>query len=146
MTDPSYTTTFTTDRTPLEAFDAINDVRSWWTGDIEGDSRRLGDAFTYRHQDIHRSTQRVIESVPGERVVWRVENSFLNFTADPAEWDGTQIVFEITPAGDGAQVRFTHEGLRPSVECFDACSSAWSHYVGESLRAFISSREVPAAS
>ena len=143
LTDTSFTTTFTTVHTPLEAFDAINNVRAWWDGEIDGESHKLGDVFSYRYGEIHRSTQRVTESVPGERVVWHVDEAFLNFTSDPAEWVGTSIVFDITTTDDGAtEVRFTHRGLLPTVECFDICSTTWGHLIGESLRKSIAAPAV----
>jgi hypothetical protein len=134
MNDESLTISFTTDRTPEEAFAAVNDVRSWWTGEIDGPTDELGAEFTYRYQDIHRSTQRVTELVPGRRIAWRVTDGFLNFVSDKSEWTGTDIVFDLIPAGAGTEVRFTHAGLVPRQECYDQCSPAWNFYVGTSLR------------
>jgi hypothetical protein len=34
-------------------------------------------------------------------------------------------------------VCFTHVGLRPDHECYDACSGAWNLYAGDSLRSYI---------
>jgi hypothetical protein len=39
--------------------------------------------------------------------------------------------------GNQAEVRFTHQGLVPAFECFDACSSAWGFLVNDSLRSLI---------
>ena len=139
MTDQSFTTTFTVDRTPEETFATINDVRAWWTGDIEGDTDRLGAEFTYRYADMHRSTQRITELVPGQRVAWRVVEADLSFTRDRSEWTGTQIVFEIAPRDGGSELRFTHHGLVPDFECFEACSTAWTTLVEGSLRRALTS-------
>jgi NAD(P)-dependent dehydrogenase (short-subunit alcohol dehydrogenase family) len=142
----SFTTTFTVDQSPQEVFDAINNVRDWWTGDVEGDTNELGDEFTYRYEDIHRSTQKITESVPYERVVWHVEDAYLSFADDKTEWIGTDIIFEIAPLGDRTEVRFTHVGLVPQFECFDNCSNAWSFYINGSLRSLITTGRASARS
>jgi hypothetical protein len=137
MNDRDLTITFTVDKSPGEAFAAINDVRGWWSGDIEGSTDKVGDEWTYRYKDIHYSKQRVTELVPGTRVVWRVLDGYLNFVEDKTEWTGTEIRFDISKKGDGTEVRFTHVGLVPDFECFGACSNAWGGYVSGSLRSLI---------
>jgi hypothetical protein len=131
MHDENLTISFTTERTPEETFAAINDVRSWWSGEIDGPT---GAQFTYRYQDIHRSTQQITELVPSRRIAWHVTDGYLNFVTDKTEWTGTDITFDITPAADGTEVRFTHVGLVPQQECFDSCSPAWNFYIATSLR------------
>ncbi len=133
MTTSNYTTTFLVDQTPAEAFDAINDVRSWWTENLDGQSKKLKDEFTVFFGDVHVSTQKLVELIPNKKVVWLVTDSNLNFISDKSEWTNTQISFEVTKVDDKTQVRFTHLGLAPEVECFDACSNAWSEYIHESL-------------
>ncbi len=137
MNSQNFTTTFTVDQTPEEAFAAINHVRGWWTGEIEGRTDKLGDEFTYRYQDIHYSKQKLTEVIPGQKVVWQVVDALLNFVEDKSEWIGTEVTFDITKKGDKTEVRFTHLGLVPEYECFDACSNAWGFYVNSSLRSFI---------
>ena len=132
-----FSTSFTVDQSPDEAFAAINRVREWWTGEITGGTDQLGDEFTYRYEDVHRSTQQVVELVPGSKVVWLVTDADLSFTADREEWTGTQVVFEIRPRDGQTEVTFTHVGLAPEVECFESCSNAWGYFVNTSLRALI---------
>ena len=136
----SFTTTFTTDRSPQQVFDAITDVRGWWTGEIEGVTDELGATFTYRYAKLHRSTQTITELVPGTRIAWHVDDAELAFVADRGEWKGTDIVFDIARRGDKTEVRFTHVGLTASFECFDKCSSAWGYYIRDCLPSFIASR------
>jgi len=133
-----FTTTFLVDQAPEEAFDAINNVRGWWSGEIEGSADKLGDQFTYRYEDLHYSKQQVTEFVPGKKVVWLVLDGGPNFVKDKTEWKGTEIVFEISQKGDKTEVRFTHLGLVPEFECFSECANAWGSYIKGSLRDLIS--------
>jgi hypothetical protein len=135
--DDSYTVTITVDKTPEEAYAAINNVRGWWSGNIEGSTDRLGAEWTYRYEDLHYSKQRVTELVPGRRVAWLVLDSSLSFVKDKTEWTGTTITFDISKRGDRTEIRFTHLGLVPRYECFTDCSDAWGSYIRGSLRSLI---------
>ena len=137
MNDQDFTTAFTVDQTPEEAFAAINNVRGWWSGEIEGSTDKLGDEFTYRYKDVHLSKQKIAELIPGKKVVWLVLDGYLKFVEDKSEWKGTQITFEIAKKGGKTEVRFTHVGLVPDYECYGACSSAWGSYINGSLRSLI---------
>ena len=137
MKNPSFTATISINQTPKEAFDAINNVRGWWSGEIEGSTDKLGDEFTYRYKDIHYSNQKVTELIPGKKVVWLVLDSYLNFIEDKSEWKNTNITFEIAKRGDKTEVHFTHVGLVPDYECYGACSNAWGSYINGSLRSLI---------
>ena len=137
MDTQDLTITILVDRSPEQAFDAINNPRAWWGGDIVGRTDRLGEEWTYRYRDVHMSRQRVAELVPGRKVVWQVVDSALNFLEDKAEWTGTSIVFDIAQKGGQTEIRFTHVGLAPQVECYDVCSDAWGGLIRGSLRGFI---------
>src|SRR5512143_3467227 len=111
MTEQNFTTSFLVEQSPEEVFDAINNVRGWWSEDIEGSTDKLGAEFTFLYQEMHRSTHRIVEMVPGKRVVWHVPEASINFVKDKAEWNGTDIVFDIASKGDKTELRFTHVGL-----------------------------------
>ncbi|TDW94965.1 uncharacterized protein YndB with AHSA1/START domain [Kribbella pratensis] len=129
----SYTTSLIIAKTPREVFAAVLDPRSWWSEGIQGDTAKVGDEFRHRYQDVHFCRLRVTQVVPDKLVEWLVvENSF-NFVADKTEWVGTTVSFEITEVQDGTELRFTHHGLVPEYECYDACSQGWNFYIGESL-------------
>ena len=55
-------------------------------------------------------------------------DSQLNFIKDKQEWTGTKTSFEIVEEDDKITIRFTHHGLVPEIECFNACSNAWGDY------------------
>jgi uncharacterized protein YndB with AHSA1/START domain len=138
MTGQDFTTSFTVDRTPEQVFAAITDVRGWWSEEVVGQTAEQGDMFRFEVPGVHRTVQTLTEVVPGRKVVWHVSDSWIGFVHDKSEWDDTDIVFDISTAEDGrTALRFTHTGLTPAVECYDACSSAWSAYMLGSLRDLI---------
>ena len=137
MNNRNYTIALTVNQTPQEAFAAINNVRGWWSEEIEGSTDKLGAEFKYHFKDIHRCKLKITELVAGKKVVWRVLDNFFNFTKDKTEWKGTDVVFEISKKGGKTEVRFTHVGLVPEYECYDACSEGWGFYINTSLRDLI---------
>jgi Activator of Hsp90 ATPase homolog 1-like protein len=137
MKAQDFTASFTVDQTPERAFAAINNVRGWWSGEIEGPTDKLGGEFTYRYKDVHYSKQKITEFIPGKKVVWLVLDSYLSFIDDKTEWNGTKVTFEVSQDGEQTEVRFTHRGLLPEHECYNACATAWGSYINGSLRSLI---------
>jgi hypothetical protein len=137
MKGQDFSLTFSVDQTPGEAFEAIKNVRGWWSEEIEGSTDKPGDEFTYRYKDLHSCRMQLVELVPNQRVAWLVVDNYFSFTEDKSEWKGTKIVFEVFKNGDKTEIRFTHEGLVPEYECFDVCSNAWGSYINGSLRSLI---------
>jgi Activator of Hsp90 ATPase homolog 1-like protein len=137
MTSLDFATTFSVSDTPGAVFDAINNVRGWWSGEIEGDTDQLGSEFTYWYKNVHRSTQRITELIRGKRIVWRVSDSSLTFVKDKSEWNDTEIVFDISERDGKTEVRFAHRGLVPQYECYGSCSNAWGMLINGNLRELI---------
>jgi hypothetical protein len=135
MATADFTAVILVEQSPDEAFAAINNVSAWWTGapGIAGSTDKLNDEFTYEYKPYHYSKQRITELVPGKKIEWLIMDSELSFVTDKSEWNGTKITFDITKKGDNTEVRFTHVGLVPGIECYSNCSNAWSSYIKESL-------------
>ena len=134
----SYATTIAVTRTAKDVFNAITDVRNWWSKDFEGGSRNLNDEFVINHPGLHYSKQRVAEFLPGRRMVWLVTDSNLSWLKNKEEWTGTRMIFEINGDGENALLTFSHEGLSPDKECYEACSKGWNIVIEGWLRHFIS--------
>ncbi|EFH83797.1 SRPBCC family protein [Ktedonobacter racemifer] len=137
MNTQNFTTTLLVDQTPEEVFNAINNVRGWWSKDIEGSTDKLNDEFIFQVKDVHYSKIKLREVIPNKQVVWFVMYNYLNFVKDKSEWTGTKVRFEISQQGNKTQLLFTHEGLVPEFECYGVCSTAWTNYVQDSLLSLI---------
>jgi Activator of Hsp90 ATPase homolog 1-like protein len=133
MNTSDFTTTILVDQSPEKAFTAINNVRGWWSEEIEGSTVKLNDEFKYHYEDVHRCKMKIIESVPGQKVVWLVLENYFKFTEDKSEWTGNKIIFEINEQENKTQIRMTQEGLVPEYECFNVCRDAWTTYIQKSL-------------
>jgi len=132
-----FTTTLLVDQTPKEVFNAITNVRGWWSEDIAGSTDKLNDVFLYHYKNVHRARIKLIEVIPDKKIVWLVMDNHFSFTKDSTEWTGTRISFEISKKGDQTQLRFTHIGLVPGYECYNVCREGWGNYIDNSLRNLI---------
>src|SRR5436190_14953796 len=137
MSTKDLTYTLLVDQSPMEAFNAITNVRGWWSEEIEGGTAKAGDEFTYRYEDVHFCKIQLTEVIPGKKVVWFVKYNYFKFTKDISEWTGTEVVFDISEKDGKTQIVFTHKGLTPEFECYGVCSNAWGQYFNVSLRDLI---------
>ncbi|MFZ2021575.1 MAG: SRPBCC domain-containing protein [Terracidiphilus sp.] len=137
MSNQSYSASITLDQSPKEAFDAIRNVRGWWSEEIVGSAAKAGDEFKYHYRDAHSCTMKLVELVPNKKVAWLVIDNYFNFTEDKTEWKGTRVIFDIANKGEKTEIHFTHEGLVPAYECYNICSDAWGSYIRGSLKSLI---------
>lgn len=129
-----YSRTFTVAASAERTFDAIATLRGlqgWWTplargSDAPGGEIRLRFQGMEEYIDLHVHALRS----PVE-VVWSViEHSSLD------EWAGTELRFNISSVGDDeCRVAFRHQGLTPSLDCYDNCKLGWDHFL-RSIAAF----------
>ena len=134
----SYTATIELASSPEDVFNHIKDVSKWWSKDFEGSSANLNDEFVICHPDRHFSKQKLIEVIPGKKVVWLVTDSNLTWLEkDKHEWTNTKMVFELTTKGDKTVLHFTHEGLVPQKECYAKCQQGWNMVIKDRLFNFI---------
>lgn len=137
MTATDFTSTILVEQTPAEVFNAVTNVRGWWSEDIEGNSSKLNDVFDYQYEDVHRSKMKLIEVIPNEVVVWHVLENYFSFIEDEKEWTDDKVIFEIIKVGDKTQLQMTHVGLNPEKECYSACYDGWTYYIQTSLKSLI---------
>lgn len=137
MNQQDFSTTFIVDAVPNQVFNAVNNVRRWWSENIVGDTNKLNCEFLYHYQDVHRCKIKITEFVPDKKVVWHVLDNHFKFTKDESEWKGTDVIFEIEAKDGKTELKFTHKGLVPEYECYNVCHDAWTHYIQGSLKDLI---------
>lgn len=111
-------------------------LRGWWTEDcdvVTGVGGTIHLRFGAHHKEL-----RIERQDPGREVHWRCTGAHIaipQFTRKD-EWVGTQLVFRLTPDGEGrTRLEFEHVGLVPTFECFSLCNDGWRHYL-DSLQQF----------
>jgi len=75
----SYQTKIQIDHSPVEAFFKLTQVSIWWTKDFEGSSAQPGDEFIICHPGAHYAKHKVVEFIPGQKLVWLVTESKLDW-------------------------------------------------------------------
>jgi len=108
------------DATPDEVYEALTTVdglKAWWTGDTRDVDGILQFRFGEGGFDM-----KVLEAVPGKRVLWEVVDG-------PAEWIGTTVRFDLTESEGFTIVLFAHEGWAEPVEFMYHCSTKWATYL-----------------
>ena len=133
MENHDYHAAITVSQPPNDAFTAITSVSKWWTEKLEGSSEKLNDIFTVDFGDKNFVTHKLIEVIPGKKLVWLVTDCYLSWFNDKTEWKNTKMRFDISSSGNQTKIDFTHIGLVPEIECFDICKKGWDQYVKDSL-------------
>lgn len=106
----------------------------WWSDRIEGDSREIGDVFKVCFDTSHK-TFCVEDIAPGERVIWKCIDSHLDLAdlQNRSECNGTNLRWEIERREGISNLKLSHEGLSPKLECFAVCKAGWAQYINGSL-------------
>ena len=102
-------------------------VSRWW-GPTEGDATPGGTLVTsFGEHGVN--AMRVLQAGP-TRVLWQSITAEGTIpTGHTEEWLGTTMEFDFEADGSGTRLRFRHAGLTPQLDCWDACSSAWTYFI-----------------
>ncbi len=121
MDNQNFATEIRVEQPPSEVYKAVNNPRAWWSKEIKGTTDQLNGEWNYQFGDNHRSKIRVIEMIPGKRIVWLVEENYFKNAKDQTE----------------TSLRFTQIGLTPAYDCYKSCEWAWTGFVQKSLQSLI---------
>lgn len=140
MEKKNYHTTIVVNASQEEALKKISQV-IWWKKDFRGTAEKLNDKFSVPFGELNGEQSFVdfvvSELVPNKRIAWKVTDSNLPWFNDKKEWNGTEVVFDLFPDQGKTRIAFTHVGLVPGVECYEACESGWNGHITKDLLNFI---------
>ncbi len=116
-----------------KALSTIQGLAGWWTTDTIGTSKVGGEiVFRFYAADgriMGEMGMKVSKLTPNKLVTWRVKSG-------PPEWIGTDIMFNLTQAGDTTIVIFGHKKWKKPGEFMAHCSIKWATFL-LSLRALV---------
>lgn len=132
MQQKNYHRTITVNASPKEALKKINQVNEWWVVVVEGPTEKVGDKFRLPMGQTWVDIK-ITELIPAKKLVWKVTDCFLPWLKNTTEWTNTEIVFELSAKDNKTQIDFTHIGLVPEAECYEACEKGWDGHITVSL-------------
>jgi Activator of Hsp90 ATPase homolog 1-like protein len=119
-----------------EAIKKINNVPEWWGVTYTGSSEKQNDTFSIKMTEDSFFNFSVTELIPGKRVVWLVTDCNMPWYSDKKEWANTRLIFDLHENEGSTELKFTHEGLKPDIECYKDCAPGWTHWIQESLLSY----------
>jgi len=136
-----YCTQVRFERPPDAVFEALTTVpglAAWWTTRVSGVGVEGGELrIAFPNSGYHQVVLAVETAERPHTVVWSV----LAAPALPAwaEWPGTRIAVRLRADGaGGTTMDLHHEGLTPTLHCYELCSGGWD-YVLASLHDHVDS-------
>jgi hypothetical protein len=120
-----------------EAIKKISNVPEWWGITFTGSAEKQNDKFVVKMTGDSFFSFTVTELTPGKRVVWLVTDCNMPWYSDKKEWTNTKLIFDLHENNGETELKFTHEGLTPDVECYKDCAPGWNHWITTSLFSYL---------
>jgi uncharacterized protein YndB with AHSA1/START domain len=138
VSEQSYSTEIQISVKPESVYKAITkDIDKWWT-ELSNQALRVGDQLVVRFEKTTSWVITVSEAFPNRFLVWKVAeaNHDLEGIRKKDEWKGTTIKWQIGVNETGSKVTLTHQGLVPTLECYETCQAGWGYFL-ESLKQYL---------
>jgi len=138
--DTNYTSEITVTNTPEAAYLALTTgFDKWWTSDCNQISE-TGEEITFRFGSTYwvmRANNLVpdkfveLECIEAHHIHDGLPSSILN------EWKGSKLKWEIQKQDEKTKIVLVHEGLMPSLECYEVCEQGWEYFFVNSLKQYL---------
>ncbi len=143
MSDTDFTAEVDYAAAPATVYQALttpDGLRGWWgTHATVGTSPGELIRFDWSVSDfIELRIERLVED---REVRWTCVAQHDENLPHPDEWLDTEISFVLRPIATGANLQFTHRGLRSELACYDMCAGGWDWFLRHSLRGLVEAGE-----
>ncbi len=139
MNPDNYTRDIIVSSSPKDAYKALtSEFDKWWTLDSDSVSA-VGDTITFKFDTTYwvmcvntlSSNYIELECVEAHHIHDGLPSSILK------EWEGTKLKWEIREQNGNTKITLTHEGLKPSLDCFEICKEGWDYFFVTSLKKYL---------
>lgn len=142
MSNSNYTRTISVNASPETAYAAVTTgFANWWTIP-DKTIQRVGDQanFMFPPGDSY-WTLEAVKLDPGTRVEMVCVDAYHLHEGLPPEvekeWLGTRIVWSIAGKDGHTDITVEHQGLVPSLNCYEVCEAGWDFFFVSSLKAYL---------
>jgi hypothetical protein len=140
----NYTREIVVSTTPTEAYKALTTgFKEWWTTDCNPVTD-TGDIITFKFGPSY-WVMRTNNLVPAKLVELECTEAHHVHDGLPStilsEWKGSKLIWEILKQDEKTKIVLTHEGLVPSLECYEVCEQGWDYFFVNSLKQYLDTGE-----
>jgi uncharacterized protein YndB with AHSA1/START domain len=86
----------------------------WWAADVT-ENGGIADLGFFNRNTIYRLKPEAID--PPRKAHWLCQSG--------QEWEGTKLLFDLTPSGKNTLLRFMHANWRAETDYFVSCTTTW---------------------
>jgi len=139
-----YTREIVVSNSPGAAYQALTTAfDKWWTTSCNPISE-TGDKITFRFgstywvmcaSSLTTDSSVELECIEAHHVHDGLPSSILD------EWKGTKLKWEIQKEEEKTKIILVHEGLTPSLECYEVCEQGWEYFFVNSLKQYLDTGE-----
>jgi len=146
MSNLNYTRTISVNAAPESAYAAVTvGFENWWTVP-DRTFQQVGDQAKFMFPPGESFwTLEAVKLDPGTRVeTVCVDAHHLHEGLPPEvekEWLGTRIVWSIVGKDGYTDITVEHEGLIPSLNCYEVCEAGWDFFFVSSLKTYLNTGE-----
>lgn len=114
----------------MNALTEAHHIQKWWTKDA---AIKNGKGV-FKWEGYGWTVELTMEKPKHDNTVtWTCTKSNMQNTH---AWEGTTILFKLSPEDLGTKVDFTQSNYKDS-PCYDVCSEGWKYFVGISLKGYL---------